>query len=148
MPLVSVNVAAALRLLILVSTATLLADCDGWSMDSYWHSDDYLLIAVDTKGQMNLSVDVGNGGAVGIVGPTVFSLGADDKYIVVKQHPATDHFGHIDRTVTNYFVVTRMSGPALEKENGVRGPFTKDQFDQLVTSLSLPAFTKTFDDLN
>lgn len=139
---------ATIRGLILVSAVALLADCDGWSMDSYWHSDDYLLIAVDTKGQMNLSVDVGNGGAVGIVGPTVFALGANDKYIVVKQHPATDHFGHFDRTVTNYFVVTRMSGPALEKENGVRGPLTKDQFDQLATSLSLPTFTKTFDDLD
>ncbi len=138
---------AAVRRMILVGAAALLANCDDWSMDSYWHSEDYLLIAVDTKGQMNLSVDVGNGGAVGIVGPTVFSLGADDKYIVVKQHPAMDHFGHFDRTVTNYFVVTRMSGPALEKENGVRGPFTNDQFDKMATSLALPAFTKTFDDL-
>jgi hypothetical protein len=142
------NMIATIRLLILISAAALLVDCDGWSMDSYWHSDDYLLIAVDTKGQMNLSVDVGNGGAVGIVGPTVFSLGANDEYIVVKQHPATDHFGHFDRTVTNYFVVKRMSGPALEKENGVRGPFTKDQFDKMAISLSLPTFTKTFDDLN
>ena len=57
-------------------------------------------------------------------------------------------FSHFDRTVTNYFVVTRMPGPALEKENGVRGPFTEDQFDKMATSLSLPAFTKTFDDLN
>jgi hypothetical protein len=43
-----------------------------------------------------LSVDLGNGGRIALVGPTVFSLGANDQYIVVKQQPVTDHFGAFD----------------------------------------------------
>jgi hypothetical protein len=110
-------------------------------------SGDYELIAVDVKGQMDLSVDLGNGGAIGVVGPTVFSLGANDKYIVVKQHPAKDGFGAYDRSVTNYYVVTRLSGPPWERGKGVRGPLTKEQFDKFSATIGLPVFTKTFDDL-
>jgi hypothetical protein len=71
---------------------------------------------------MMLAVDLHNGGSIGIVGPTVFALGADDHYIVVKQHPAKDGFGHFDQAVTDYFIVTRLPGTAEEKEKGVRGP--------------------------
>jgi hypothetical protein len=135
------------RLLIVLGALAALPACDALSLDTYWRSGDYRLIAVDTKGQMNLAVYVGNGGAVGIVGPTVFSLGADERYIVVKQHPATNQFGAFDRNVTNYFIVTRMPGSELQKEKGVRGPFTKDQFEQLAQAIKLPTFDKTFDDL-
>jgi hypothetical protein len=129
-----------------LASATILG-CDVVSPDTYWHSGDYELLAIDVKGQMNLSVDLQNGGAIGIVGPTVFSIGANDRYIVVKQHPAKDYFGNFDRTITNYFVVTRMTGSALERDKGVRGPLTSSQFDQLSTSMTLPAFSKTFSDL-
>src|SRR5579862_682634 len=104
------------RILVLVRIVVLLSvsalpGCDGFWLDRYWRSGDYELLAVDVQGQMSLSVEVGTGGAIGIVGPTVFSVGADDHYIVVKQHPATDKFGHFDRNVTNYFIVTRVKRP-------------------------------------
>jgi hypothetical protein len=121
--------------------------CNGLSLDTYWRSGDYELIAIDVKGQMNLSADLGNGGAIALVGPTIFSLGADDRYIVVKQHPATDNFGAFDRSVTNYYVVTRLPGSATDKEKGVRGPMTKQEFDGLASTAKLPAFAKSFDDL-
>jgi hypothetical protein len=81
------------------------------------------------------------------VAPTVFALGADDHYIVVKQHPSTDHFGHFDQTVTHYFIVTRIPGTAEEKEKGIRGPLSKDEFDRVAVSNSLSQFTKIFRDL-
>jgi hypothetical protein len=115
--------------------------------DEYWRNDDYALLAIDVRGNMSLYVDAGNGGFAGLVDPTVFSLGADERYIVVAQHPATDQFGEFDRRVTNYFVVKRLPGSALEREKGVRGPMTKEQFDQLSATLHLPPFTTTFDDL-
>ena len=87
--------------------AVLLVGCDGLWLDTYWRSEKYVLIAVDARGQMSLSVDIGNGMSVGLVGPTVFSIGADDTHIVVKQH----------------------------------------EFDRLAAALSLPSFSKTFDDL-
>jgi hypothetical protein len=125
----------------------ILSGCNGLFLDTYWQSGQYRLIAVDVKGQMNLAVDLGNGGSIGIVGPTVFSLGANDQYIVAMQHPATNESGDFDRRVTNYFVVTRLPFDPKDQERGVQGPLNKEQFDQLSTSLHLPAFTKTFDDL-
>ena len=77
---------------------------------------------------------------VSLVAPTVFAVGADAKYIVVKQHPATNQAATMfDRSITNYFIVGR--------DKGVRGPLKKEEFDRLTASLSLPAFTKIFDDL-
>jgi hypothetical protein len=131
-------------ILVFVSTLT---GCDALSPDTYWSSGDYELIAIDVKGQMMLAVDLHNGGSIGIVGPTVFALGADDHYIVVKQHPAKDGFGHFDQAVTDYFIVTRLPGTAEEKEKGVRGPLSKDEYDGIAMSKSLPRFTKTFSDL-
>jgi hypothetical protein len=133
--------------ILIIAAVTILTGCDALSPDTYWSSGDYELVAIDTKGQMMLAVDLHNGGSIGIVGPTVFALGADDHYIVVKQHPAKDSFGNFDQTVTHYFIVTRISGTAEEKEKVVRGPLSKDEFDRLAVSNSLPQFTKTFRDL-
>jgi hypothetical protein len=133
--------------ILIIAAVTIFTGCDALSPDTYWSSDDYELVAIDTKGQMMLAVDLHNGGSIGIVGPTVFALGADDHYIIVKQHPARDSFGNFDRNVTQYFIVTRMSGTADEKEKAVRGPLSKDEFDRLAVSKSLPRFTKTFRDL-
>jgi hypothetical protein len=133
--------------ILIIAAVTILTGCDALSPDTYWSSGDYELVAIDTKGQMMLAVDLHNGGSIGIVGPTVFALGADDHYIVVKQHPAKDSFGNFDQTVTHYFIVTRISGTAEEKEKVVRGPLPKDEFDRLAVSNSLPQFTKTFRDL-
>jgi hypothetical protein len=135
------------RLIVLVIAVSALAGCDVFSLDTYWRSGDYELIAIDVKGQMMLAVDLHNGGSIGIVGATVFSLGADEHYIVVKQHPETDGFGHFDRGVTNYFIVTRVPGSEHDKEKGVRGPLSKDEFGRLSASTHLPQFTKTFADL-
>ena len=133
--------------ILIFAAATVLTGCDALSPDSFWSSGDYELVAIDTKGQMMLAVDLHNGGSIGIVGPTVFALGADDHYIVVKQHPAKDSFGNFDQTVTHYYIVTRISGTAEEKEKVVRGPLSKDDYDRLAASNSLPQFTKTFRDL-
>ena len=133
--------------ILIIAAASFFAGCDALSPDTYWSGGDYELIAIDTMGQMMLAVDLHNGGSIGIVGPTVFALGADDQHIVVKQHPSTDHFGHFDQTVTHYFIVTRVPGTAEEKEKGVRGPLSKDEFDRVAVSNSLPPFTKIFKDL-
>jgi hypothetical protein len=140
------NSSFRLRASILTLAAATLGGCDALRLDTYWHSGDYELLAIDVKGQMSLSVDLGNGGAIGIVGPTVFSIGSDKRYVVVKQHPAKDQFGNFDRNVTNYFVVARMSGSALERNKGVRGPLTKSDFDRLSALMTLPVFTKAFRD--
>jgi hypothetical protein len=76
------------------------------------------------------------------IGPTVFSIGADEKFIVVAQHPSTNAHGEFDRSVTRYVVIERTA-----TKRGVQKPLSKEEFDRLAASLSLPKFTKTFDDL-
>jgi hypothetical protein len=130
-------------------TTAFLYGCDSMWPDCYWRSERYVLLAIDAKSQMSLSFDMKNGTALGLVDATVFSIGADSKYIVVKQHPATDPWASsFDRSVTNYFIIERSQSPAFrEREKGVRGPMKKEEFDKLAKSLSLPTFTKTFHDL-
>ena len=116
--------------------------CDKFSADTSWQRGKYRLIAVDTRGQMYLAVDETQGSPTSVVGPTVFSIGADDGHIVVKQHPSKDAFGGFDRSVTNYFVADLVGA-----QRTVHGPLSVEDFNKLSASESLPAFTKTFDDL-
>jgi hypothetical protein len=132
----------------LVALVIGLGGCDSLGFTEHeWHSGDYVLAAIDTREDMRLYADLGKGNLAGLVDSTVFALGADKRYIVLKQHPATEGSGAIDRGVTNYFVVTRLPGTIVEKQTGVHGPMTKEQFEQLSATLHLPPFTKTLNDL-
>ena len=113
-----------------------LAACSEWSLDTEWKSGEFRLIAVDTMSQLMLIHDASG---VPLVDPTIFAVGADSNHIVLKQHPSTESGTKFDRSVTNYFIVAR--------DKSVRGPLTKEQFDALNISLSLPPFTKVFEDL-
>lgn len=121
----------------------LITACNEWSIDTYWESDGYRLIAIDTRSQMNLIFE-GDGGS-SLIEPTVFAVGADEKHIVLKQHPYSRFT--IDRSQTYYFIVEKRSGNYEDRKAGVRGPLTMEEFDRLASSLSLPGFSKTFDDL-
>jgi len=127
----------------------LLATCDWLWIDTYWRSERYVLLAIDSREQMSLSFDLQDGTSLGLVGPTVFSIGADETYIVLKQHPLPDTLGApANRAITNYFVVTRSrSSQFVNRAKGVRGPMTEVEFAELKTAVQLPAFTKTFEDL-
>jgi|ERR1035438_942353 hypothetical protein len=138
----------AINSFLVVSAIALLVGCNGRESVTYWQSERYVLLAVYTKGQMSLSFEIGEGTTMQLVNATVFSIGASDKYIVVQQHPSTDDFGHFNRSVTNYYIVERSESPIFaEREKGVRGPLTQLEFQKLASSLALPAFTITFDDL-
>jgi len=97
---------------------------------------------------MCLAFDHQDGTATTLVDPTVFSIGADDRYIVLRQHPKTDSFGNYDRSVTHYFIVERTNSPSFDdRKRLVRGPLTRQEFEKLPAAQSLPWFNKTFDDL-
>ncbi|MBS0656794.1 MAG: hypothetical protein JSR82_00945 [Verrucomicrobia bacterium] len=51
------------------------------------------------------------------------------------------------RATTHYYLVEKRAGTAEEKRAGVRGPMTKEEFEQLAQKLSLPPFAKSFPDL-
>lgn len=123
---------------VLLAVSVFIVGCNEYALDTEWQSGNYRLIAIDTRGQMSL-IDSSEKSWQGI-GPTVFSIGADDRFIVVAQHPSTNEFGGFDRSVTRFFVVERT-------KRGIQGPLDREKFDELAASQSLPKFTKTFDDL-
>ena len=125
-----------MRIVVVTLLMLVLAACSKWSIDTKWRSGAFRLIAIDTISQMTL---IHEDSPMSLVEPTVFAVGADAKHIVLKQHPSSDSGTKFDRSVTNYFVVSR--------DKSVQGPLTKEQFDALSTSLSLPPFTKVFDEL-
>ena len=125
---------------LVLSELPLLSGCNDYALDTEWRDGNYRLIAIDTRGQMSLS-DTSDKTWKGI-GPTVFAIGADKKFIVVARHPSTNHFGEFDRAITQYFVVGR-DAPG----HPTTGPLTKEQFQGFSSSNALPQFTKTFDDL-
>lgn len=105
-----------------------------FGVDTQWMSGQHRLIAIDTMENMMLVGPSSNT----VVGPTVFAIGTDYKYIVLKQHPMGDGF-KADRSVTNYFVI--------DFDSKLKGPLTKEEFDALSASLSLPSFTTVFSEL-
>jgi hypothetical protein len=126
----------------------LVPGCSRLWLDTYWRQERYVLIAVDTLSQMSLSFDEKGGTAEILVGPTVFAVGSDERYIVVKQHPSRDLGDSFDRSITSFFVVERTSSSSFsERQKRVRGPLSEKEFERLAASLSLPMFSKTFDDL-
>ncbi len=123
--------------------------CDPLWPDVEWRSERYVLIAIDTDEDMNLSFDPHDGVLVELVGPTVFAVGSDSRFIVVKQHPRVkklaSRFTEMNRAVTNYWVVPRAASHHWgERDSGVRGPMSKSQFDSLDAQVGLPKFQKVF----
>jgi hypothetical protein len=113
--------------------------------DAYWRHGRLVLLAIDTEAQMNLSYDTDGYGTLGLVGPTVFAVGANRRYVVAKQHPCGDGT-HFDRATTNYFIVDCAADTMMGriKTPKVLGPLSKAEFDRLPLVLALPRFHKTF----
>ncbi len=115
--------------------------------DTYWNDERYCLVAIPSLEQMNLSFESDDYFSV-LVNATVYSIGADEKYIVVKQHPQGAGAKGVDRATTNFYIVERTESNELEeRQKKVRGPFQKEEFEKLAVTLSLPKFSKTFREL-
>jgi hypothetical protein len=125
---------AAARMLWL-TCALLLAGCDSGTP---WRSGPYALLWIDLPEEVRLSYYMGNGAWAQLIEPRVFAVGANDRYIVAKQHPGGN------KSITNYFIIDiRAGAPSARSNGGVVGPLTGKAFAERATQLSLPPFTKT-----
>jgi hypothetical protein len=91
----------------------------------------YHLVAVDyDKAQTTLSYEVHNGESfLGVVGPMVFAVGYDNRFIILKEHPDKALFDSPDTNVTNYYIVAVPTVYTdLPNEKNVYGPFDEYQF--------------------
>lgn len=108
---------------------------------------DYSLRAIDVRSGMGVCYLDGKH-IIGIVQSTVFAVGHNDDFIIIKQHP--EDFPKIDKSITNYFVIPLKKKVSKLAEENVIGPMSKEEFERKRIELGVPknlSFTRVFKDL-
>jgi hypothetical protein len=119
-----------------------LAGCGLFDSGVEWRDGPYELLWIDLPNQLSLDYDLdSNGGSIGLVDWTVFSVGSNDRYIVVKQHP------NGNKAVTRYFIVDKNEARPTDPARAVLGPLTQAEFSAKARRLELPKFTKLLSSL-
>jgi len=90
----------------------------------------YYLVAVDDEAELSLDYcdPADQNGCGGVIESTVFAVGYNEKYIIVKQHPRTFP-NPPDKEVTNFFIVPIKEGFNYRTMNNLIGPLTLEQFN-------------------
>ena len=131
----------ATKVLACIVTAALSA-CGLFDSGVEWRDGPYELLWIDLPYQLSLSYDLDrNNGSIGLVDWTVFSVGSNDRYIVVKQHP------NGNKAVTSYFIVDKSEALPTDPVRAVLGPLTQAEFSAKARSIQLPKFTKVLNSL-
>lgn len=113
-------------------------------------TDNYYFVATDVGEACNLSYkksDEDNYGTV--IEATVFAVGYNDKFMIVKQHPRTFP-NPPDKKITNYYILPLKKDMDWKNKNGLIGPLTLEQFNEKRKDLNIPdevTFTKEIEDL-
>jgi hypothetical protein len=119
-----------------------LSGCGLFDSGVEWRDGPYELLWIDLPSQLSLNYDLGrDGGSIGLVEWTVFSVGSNDRYIVVKQHP------NGNKAVTRYIIVDKSEALQTDPVRGVLGPLTQAEFGAKARSIKLPQFTKVLSSL-
>lgn len=112
--------------------------------------DNYYLTATDVGEDCNLSYKEPDETIYGtVVGATVFAVGYNDEYLIVKQHPRTFP-NPPDKSVTNYFILFLEEKMNFRTKNGLIGPLTEQEFTAKRKELEMPedlTFTKVLKDM-
>ena len=74
-----------------------------------------------------------------MVGPRVFAVGSDARFVVAKQYPSGD------QTVTNYFMLDKRRTNVRSLESAIIGPLTESEFRAKAIDLALPPFTRVLE---
>lgn len=103
----------------------------------------YYLSYVDTWDHMSLYYKFEDGGMVGVVSHSVFAVGHNDEFIIIKNHPKNES-GNPDKKIINYYIVPVHKELTYSPEIGVIGPLTIDAFEAKRNELKITElkFTK------
>jgi hypothetical protein len=113
--------------------------------------ENYYLVAADDSEGTTLSYhDYSDGNNYsGIIEATVFAVGYNDNYLIIKQHPCILP-NPPDKTTTNYYILPLKKGMDWRTKNGLIGPLTLEQFNEQRKELHIGnevTFTKVIEDL-
>jgi hypothetical protein len=115
------------------------AGCDLFDSGVVWRQGPYALMWIDDPADVSLSFDEGKGSWSDRIEPRVFAVGANERYIVAKQHPKGD------KRITHYFIID-LKEDSLPKP-AVIGPLTAEDLARQSRNLRLPEFTKVLESL-
>jgi len=125
-----------MKQILTVLAAIHLVSCDS-SVE--WQSGDYEVYTIDASNDSTLGLEVDGGGRIGRVGPQVFAVGEDKKWIVAGSYP----YG--DKTRKEFFYFAKSEDhPHKNGHDVVLGPFTEAEFTKLSVDLNLPGWSKNF----
>jgi len=109
--------------------------CNGLAIEEKIIGNYYFVAADDGEG-CSLSYHkarrgdfLGGFNYVGIIGATVFAVGYNDKYMIVKQHPRIFP-NPPNREITNYYILSLKDSMEWQNKNGLIGPLTLELFNQ------------------
>jgi len=99
----------------------------------------YYLVAPDDESQLSLDYcdPADQNGCGGVIGATVFAVGYNEKYIIVKQHPSAFPKAP-NKKMTNFFIVPITGGFNYRTMNNLIGPLTLEQFSDKRKELNIP----------
>jgi hypothetical protein len=103
-----------------------------------WKDGHYMLLWIDEPKEVTLSYDWGSGSSEPLVPSQVFAVGANGKFIVVKQHPGGT------KSIVNFYVIPRRQSENRRTPHpAIYGPMTLTEFTKMTKELGLPGFSKT-----
>lgn len=111
-------------------------------------NDGYYISAIDIKENMSIGFKDGKYG-IGIISPTVFAVGQNEKFIIVKQRPKKG-LNSMQNDTTNYYIIPLRDKISRSAEKNLFGPMSKIEFDRKRIELEIPddlLFTHIFHDL-
>lgn len=110
----------------------------------------YYLVAGDEEEQCSLSyLRNPNDNYDPIVGASVYAVGNNETYMLVKQHPRTFPYPS-DKSLTYYYILPIKKEIKGCVSDGLLGPYTAEQFNVKRKELSIPdsvSFTRVLKDL-
>jgi len=138
------------KLILYLSIPLLFVGCQGLAVKEKI-IDNYFLVAADASEWTSLSYHEDNEGAnySSLIEATVFAVGYNDNYMIVKQHPCTLP-NPPDKNITNFYILPLKEGMNWRTKNGLMGPLTEQEFNAKRKELGIPkdlTFTKLLKNL-
>lgn len=101
--------------------------------------DNYFLVAADASQWTSLSYHEDTEGTnySSLIESTVFAVGYNDKYMIVKQYPCTFP-NPPNKKIINYYILPLKKGMDWRTKNGLIGPLTVEQFTKQRKELNIP----------
>jgi hypothetical protein len=127
------------RLIPILVMVPILAFATGCYSGTKWKSGKYEVYWIDHSSDLTLGLELEDGNSIGRVGPQVFAVGEDDKWIVAARHPSGD------KSKKEFYYFSKAADhPHKNADEIVLGPFTGDEFNGHKARLSLPDWDKQF----